>query len=330
MKGLILCAGKGSRLYPFTFSYPKSLIPVANTPLLHSCIDKLVEQEVSEIGIVIQKSQESLIRSSLENVTRWSTNITLIYQKDPKGIADAILQAEHFIGQDSFILLLGDNLISISLSQLKKQIEEHGNHAALLLSEVDSPQDYGIAEVEDHRIVKLVEKPKAPKSNLAVLGAYGFTSSIFEAAKKIEPSARGEYEITDAIQWLIQQGYSVSYHQAEIANIDVGTLQRWLDANRKMLREMPVENDIHPSVILKNCKIIAPVSIEAGCILEDCVVGPYVSIGADSTIESCYIRDSILLSNVHIKQLSHAVVNTVVGIGSTLAGLEAKRKGDEE
>ncbi|MGG4128513.1 sugar phosphate nucleotidyltransferase [Paenibacillus illinoisensis] len=330
MKGLILCAGKGSRMYPFTFSYPKSLIPVANTPLLHSCIDKLVEQEVSEIGIVIQKSQESLIKSSLENVTRWNANISFIYQKDPKGIADAILQAEHFIGQDSFILLLGDNLISISLSQLKKQIEEQGNHAALLLSEVDSPQDYGIAEVADHRIVKLVEKPKAPKSNLAVLGAYGFTSSIFEAAKKIEPSARGEYEITDAIQWLIQQGYSVSYHQAEIANIDVGTLQRWLDANQKMLREMPVENDIHPSVTLKNCKIIAPVSIEAGCILEDCVVGPYVSIGADSTIKSCYIRDSILLSNVHIKRLTHAVVNTVVGIGSTLAGLEARRKGDEE
>ncbi|MCM3782122.1 sugar phosphate nucleotidyltransferase [Neobacillus mesonae] len=324
MKGLILCAGKGSRLYPFTITYPKTLIPVANEPLLHGCIDKLIEQNISEIGIVIHPSQEAVIKESLQRISRWNINITYIYQNQPLGIANALLQGQDFIGQDSFILLLGDNLISTPLTKLKEQVEQQGNHAALLLAEVENPQDYGIAEVEQDKIVKLEEKPKTPKSNLAVLGAYVFSSMIFKACQEVKPSARGEYEITDAIQWLIQNSYPVSYHEAEISNIDVGTIERWIEANRKVLKEMPGENHIHSSVTVKNSKIIPPVSIAQGSIIEDSVIGPYVSIGEGSTIQDCTIEDSILLSHVHLKQLTHPMIKMVVGSGSALTGTKAK------
>lgn len=329
MKGLILCAGKGSRLYPFTISYPKTLIPVANVPLLHGCIDKLTEQNISEIGIVIHPSQESIIKESLQKISHENINITYIYQHKPEGIANALLQAKDFIGQNSFILLLGDNLISISLSKLKEQVELQGNHAALLLAEVDNPQDYGIAEVVGKKITMLEEKPKNPRSNLAVLGAYVFSPSIFKASEMVKPSARGEYEITDAIQWLIQNDYPVSFYKAEISNIDVGTMDRWIGANRKMLKEMPYENYIHPSVILKNTKIISPVSIDQGSILEDSVIGPYVSIGEGSTVKDCVIEDSILLSHVHLNKLFQPILKMVVGSGSAIVGTEEKGGGEE-
>ncbi|MGG4092448.1 MULTISPECIES: sugar phosphate nucleotidyltransferase [Paenibacillus] len=320
MKGLILCAGKGSRLYPFTRSYPKSLLPVANAPLLHACIDKLVEQQITEIGIVIHPSQETLIRASLEYVKRWNADFTYIFQYEPKGIANAVLLAQSFIGNHSFIMLLGDNLISISLSELRERAEAEGNHATLLLGEVDTPQDYGIAEVKDNRIVRLEEKPQAPKSNQAVLGAYVFTPTLFEAARKIKASARGEYEITDAIQWLIERGYQVSYAVADKPNIDVGTVPRWLEANRVTLQARRT-SDIHPSVVLENCTLIEPVSIAEGTILKDCTIGPYVSIGASSFVENCHLENCVVMGQVHLKQLLQPLENTVIGHGSVLLGV---------
>ena len=328
MKGLILCAGKGTRLYPFTISHPKTLIPVANVPLLHGCIDKLIDQNITEIGIVIHPSQESSIRESVQKIGGQNIRITYIYQLRPAGIANAILQAKDFIGQDSFILLLGDNLISTSLQILKDQVDTEKNDAALLLTEVDYPQDYGIAEVAGSKIVRLEEKPLKPKSNLAVLGAYAFSSSIFKAAETTKPSARGEYEITDAIQWLIQEGYPVAYYKTEISSIDVGTVERWITANRKMLKEMPNESYIHPSVIVKNSTILGPVSIEQNSVIEDAVIGPYVSIGENSTINGCSIQDSILPSDVHIKKIGQPIRKMVIGSGSTWVGIE--EKGEDE
>lgn len=324
MKGLILCAGRGTRLYPFTISFPKTLIPVANIPLLHSCIEKLIEQNITEIGIVIHPAQESSIKQSVQKMSHWNISVTYIYQHEPTGIANAILQAKDFIGQDSFILLLGDNLISISLTNLKEQVDKQGNDASLLLTEVDNPRDYGIAEVAGTKIIKLEEKPQHPKTNLAVLGAYAFSPSIMKATEKIKPSARGEYEITDAIQWLIEHGYSVAFHKSEEPSIDVGTLERWIGANRKMLEENPSENDIHPTVIIKNSKIIAPVSIDGGTVIENAVIGPYVSIGENSQVDGCMVQDSILLSNVYLKQLPHPIQKTVVGSNSIWVGIDKK------
>ncbi|CAM4260920.1 glucose-1-phosphate thymidylyltransferase [Paenibacillus endophyticus] len=330
MKGLILCAGKGTRLYPITLNFPKTLIPVANISILQACIEKLTELAIVEIGVVIHPSQEGLIREQVGHGEAWGAAITYIYQYEARGISDAVRQAQTFIGEEAFLLLLGDNLISQSLAELKLDVEERGSHGSLLLAEVANPRDYGIAEVLEGRIVQLEEKPKAPKSKLAVLGAYAFDSTIFEAVDHIKPSPRGEYEITDAIQWLIEHGKQVTYHVTEQLNMDVGTVGRWLDANRQMLAVLPPQNAIHKSVVAENCTIIAPVSINQGCVLKNCVIGPYVSIGADSQIEGCHIENSILLSGVHLKHIPYPLKDTVIGRQSAMTGLQAQKEGGNE
>lgn len=330
MKGLILCAGKGTRLHPITLKYPKTLMPVANTPILQTCIEKLAEQGIVEIGIVIHPSQESEIREQFGNGESWGVTITYIYQTEAKGISDAVKQAQPYIGEDAFLLLLGDNLISESLTELKKDVEERGSHGSLLLAEVENPQDYGIAEVLEGRIVRLEEKPQNPKSNLAVLGAYAFNQSIFKAVKDIKPSARGEYEITDAIQWLVDHNSPVTYHITEKLNMDVGTIDRWLEANRRTLDELNNEGTIHETAILNNCTIITPVSIGQGCVLKDSVIGPYVSIGAGSHIEDCRIENSIILNGVHLKHMSYTLKDTVIGFRSVMAGIHPRGDGSDQ
>ncbi|OZB92151.1 sugar phosphate nucleotidyltransferase [Paenibacillus sp. XY044] len=326
MKGLILCAGKGTRLYPFTLAYPKTLIPVANRPLLELCIEKLKKQGITEIGIVIHPSHEAAIKEQAGTGERWGANITYIYQTDPKGISHAIRQAEHFIGNDCFLLLLGDNLILDELTELTKLVKTNGCHAALMLSEVKNPQDYGIVEVINNRIVRLEEKPIVPKSNLAIIGAFAFTNTIFSASAAIGPSPRGEYEITEAIQWMLDQGCSVSYYLSTKPNMDVGTLERWLEANRMMLDNGKEPGEIDGTAVLDNCKIIAPVRIGQNCVLKDCEIGPYVSISAGSNIEGCRIENSIILNDVHLKQAVNPIKNSVIGFQSMMVGLHSPRK----
>ncbi|MBO7744839.1 NTP transferase domain-containing protein [Paenibacillus sp. MWE-103] len=329
MKGLILCAGKGSRLYPFTYSRPKTLIPVANTPLLQLAIVKLTEIGIGEIGIVVHPSQEAGIREQLGEGEALGAAITYIYQREAKGIAHALKQAEAYIGGQPFMLLLGDNLISASLAALKDDIESGAAQASLLLAEVEVPQDYGIADIRDRRIVGLEEKPQEPKSNLAVLGAYAFTKEIFVAAGDIRPSKRGEYEITDAIQRLIDWGYAVTYRVTDQLNIDVGTTDRWLRANRKLLAAEASASRIHGSARLEGCTIVEPVAIGKDCVLKDCRIGPYVSIGAGSTLDNCSIENSIILNGVHAKDVPFPMKNVIVGDRAVLAGVPG-HKGVEE
>ncbi|UVI28626.1 sugar phosphate nucleotidyltransferase [Paenibacillus spongiae] len=323
MKGLILCAGRGSRLYPLTRSYPKTLIPIANIPILQTCIEKLIEQEIDEIGIVIHPSQDAIIKEQIGNGERWSLKLTYILQDEPMGISDAIKQAIGFIGGDSFLLLLGDNLISESLSELNALVSSQRYHAALMLAEVHNPRDYGIAEVAGQRIVRLEEKPQYPRSNLAVIGAYAFSSSIFKAVAAIPPSSRGEYEITDAIQWLIDQGDPVAYHITDKRNFDVGTMERLLEANRYKLGQMESVLPNKTSV-LENCRIIPPVAIGNGCVLRNCIIGPYASIGAGTSIEGCRVENSVIFSQVHLKYLPYHVKDTVIGFRSVLTGSQSE------
>ncbi|SFF17239.1 glucose-1-phosphate thymidylyltransferase [Paenibacillus catalpae] len=321
MKGLILCAGKGSRLYPFTNNLPKTLIPVANTPLLQLSIVKLMELGIDRIGVVIHPSQEADIRGQFGEGEALGISITYIYQHEAKGIANALKQAKDYISGDAFLLLLGDNLISAPLSDLKSDVEFGGVQASLLLAEVAVPQDYGIAEIQDSRIIGLEEKPAHPKSNLAVLGGYAFTKEIFDAVDEITPSKRGEYEITDAIQWLIDQQHAVAYHVTDQLNIDVGTMDRWLLANQKLLDAKALKKRVHDSVRLERCTIVEPVSIEKDCVLKDCQVGPYVSIGAGSKLENCQIENSIILNGVHMKDLTFPIKNVVIGEHSIVSGV---------
>ncbi|WP_165822374.1 sugar phosphate nucleotidyltransferase [Paenibacillus montanisoli] len=321
MKGLILCAGKGSRLYPFTYSQPKTLIPVANTPLLQLSIVKLVEIGIDQVGIVIHPSQEASIRGQFGEGEALGISISYIYQHEAKGIAHAVKQAEAFMSDEAFLLLLGDNVISAPLSVLKKDIELGGVQASLLLAEVAVPQDYGIAEIRDSRIVGLEEKPTNPKSNLAVMGAYAFTKEIFAAVSEITPSKRGELEITDAIQWLIEQRHDVAYHVTDQLSIDVGTMERWLQANQKLLDAVASNNRVHNSARLERCTIVEPVSIGKDCVLKDCRIGPYVSVGAGSLLENCHIEECIILDGVHVKDLPFPLKNVIIGDHSIVAGV---------
>ncbi|NBD27339.1 sugar phosphate nucleotidyltransferase [Paenibacillus glycinis] len=321
MKGLILCAGKGSRLYPFTYSRPKTLIPVANTPLLQLSIVKLMELGIDQVGIVIHPSQEAGIREQFGEGEALGISITYIYQHEARGIAHAVKQAKAYVSDEAFLLLLGDNLISAPLSALKDDIELGGVQASLLLAEVAVPQDYGIADIQGARIVGLEEKPKNPKSNLAVLGAYAFTKDIFAAIGEIRPSKRGEYEITDAIQRLIEQRQAVAYHVTDQLNIDVGTMDRWLKANQKLLGTDASKNRIHGSVRLEGCTIVEPVSIEKDCVLKDCRIGPYVSVGEGSKLDNCQIENSIILNGVHAKDLPFPLKNVIIGDHSIFAGV---------
>ncbi|RKD25767.1 glucose-1-phosphate thymidylyltransferase [Ammoniphilus oxalaticus] len=320
MKGLILCAGKGTRLQPFSFSQPKTLLPVAGKAVLQYCVENLVKSGIKEIGIVMHPSQEG-IPALIGNGQPFGCHVEYIYQTEQKGISHAVKQAEQFIGKDPFILLLGDNLIGEQLQTLIDSYRKQGSDGAILLSEVENPQDYGIAEIDGNEIVGLEEKPQQPKSNLAVIGAYLFESPIFEAVKAIPPSARGEYEITDAISWLLEQSYNISYTVTEKLYSDVGTVARWLDANQAVMRrEWGDKSSIGDNVTLENCKIIPPVIIGANSVLKNAVIGPYVSTQERVHVENCQVASSILLEEASLKDLSTPIVNSVFGREVRLKG----------
>ncbi|CAH8771873.1 NTP transferase domain-containing protein [Paenibacillus dendritiformis] len=309
MKGLILCAGKGSRVQPFSSDTPKSLLPVANKPLLFYCIEKLVELNIQEIGIVIQRDHQAMFEARLGHGEQWGITVTYLYQDIPLGIADAVKQAESFIASDRFMLLLGDNLIAQSLSGLRDLVERKGRDAGMLLGRVAYPQDYGIAEVKGDLVIGLEEKPERPKSNLASLGAYVFTPAIFRAIYSISPSPRGEYEITHAIQWLIDHHHSVAYSITDENHSDVGTTERWLEANRWVLEGLessgqPIREHDYPG-----CRIIPPVLLDPSCELTDCTIGPYVTIGPRARLIDCHVKNSILLEDV---SMEHSELNSVI------------------
>lgn len=314
MKGLILCAGKGTRLRPLTYSQPKTLLPVANKPVLMYAIDQLIHTGINEIGIVINPSQKKLIHEHIHLINHPNLSLKYIYQKNPKGIADAVRQAEHFIGNEPFLLLLGDNLIQESLEEIKRQVLIHKRNGAMMLARVENPSEYGIAQIENGRIIRLEEKPSAPTSNLAVIGAYAFDHHVFKAVRKIPPSNRGEYELTDAIQWLIDQGYSISHTITDKHYSDVGTVHRWLEANRWKMDELTAGRSIiAPTSTIHQCTIIHPVLIDEGCTLKNATIGPYVSIEAGVTIEECLIENSIILKGTHLKRIPIKIKNSVFG-----------------
>lgn len=328
MKGLILCAGRGTRLYPLSFSQPKTLLPVANQPVLHYAIRKLTEIGVTEIAIVMQPSQTQ-IRQFVGDGTRYGVTVSFIEQHQPLGIAHAVSLARSFMQGDAFVLLLGDNLLIDSLQPLRDVFRMSGADCAVLLSEVERPQDYGIAELKAGRIVRVEEKPKHPKSNLAVIGAYCFNSRIFDCIDALKPSARGEYEITDAIQMLIDRGHMVAHTLTTGMYFDVGTVDRWLSANRCVLsRELGDEVRIGEGSVVENCEMVGPLVIGKGCRLSNCKLGPFVSIQDGVELVNCrHIQDSILLDHTTLKDIDWVISKSVFGRSSYLAGNSPAQSG---
>ncbi|GGD75573.1 sugar phosphate nucleotidyltransferase [Paenibacillus nasutitermitis] len=310
MKGLILCAGNGKRLRPFTHSLPKTLLPVLNQPILLKCIQSLEESGITDIGVVIRHDQKSIMDYLSE--VHLSVQVTFLFQTEPLGIANALLSAEEFLGGDSFILILGDNLITVPLQELQDAFA--GNDGALMLSPVDNPQEFGVAIISENRIVQLEEKPENPKSNLAVIGMYAFSSKVFDAIRCISPSPRGEYEITDAIQQMISSGLNISYSVTSHAFFDIGTPERWLDANESLLSERTEE--IGTGTVLENCTLNGHVLIGNGCLIKNATIGPNVSIGDGCIVMNGILTHSICLNNAYLDLSGLTVSRSIFGKNS--------------
>ncbi|GIW44317.1 MAG: glucose-1-phosphate thymidylyltransferase [Candidatus Binatia bacterium] len=341
MKAVVLCAGLGTRLRPLTFSTAKHLIPVANKPVLFYGIESLVEVGAREIGIVVSRESRPLIQNAVDDGSRWGARVTYIEQHKPQGLAHACACAEEFVGGEPFIMYLGDNLLPDGLRAPVSLFQSSGANAVVLLKEVDDPTHFGIAEVQGNRIVRLVEKPKHPPSNLAIVGGYIFDRNIFDSIRRIRPSWRGEYEITDAIQDLVDRGFLVVPYVVPGWWKDTGKPEDILDANRVVLQGMhtaiegkvDAASELHGTVIVAagaeivNSRIEGPVIIGSEARVFGAHVGPYVSLGDRVHVLHSTVRNSVIMEDSRIEHLSLPLRDSLIGRrvivrgGSSASGL---------
>jgi glucose-1-phosphate thymidylyltransferase len=327
LKGLILSGGAGTRLRPITHTSAKQLVPVANKPVLFYGIEALVEAGVEEIGIIIAPETGDEIRAAAGDGSQFGAKITYIVQDKPAGLAHAVLTAEEFIAGSPFVMYLGDNLLADGLRGLVASFRESEPDALILLTPVEEPEHYGVAELDGERVVRLVEKPKDPPSNLALVGVYLFQPAIFEAARALEPSWRGELEITEAIQSLIEDGHEV---QSEVVSgwwKDTGQLADMLEANRLVLEEVETRIDgevgedckiegrvvVEAGAKLSGSTVRGPAVIGAGARIEGAYVGPYTSIGEDVRICRSEIEHSIVLAGSVVEDLGTRMEASLLG-----------------
>ncbi|ADI32011.1 glucose-1-phosphate thymidylyltransferase [Staphylothermus hellenicus] len=318
MKGVILHGGAGTRLRPFTFTGPKQLIPVANKPVSQYVLEDLTNSGIKDIAIVLGNIYPELVVKYYGDGSRFGCRITYINQGKPLGIAHAVGLAEEFVGNDRFVVYLGDNLLQHGIKKYVKRFEKGDLDALILLKEVEDPRRFGVAEFDENgNLVRLVEKPKIPPSNYALLGVYFFTPVIFDMIKRLKPSWRGEYEITDAIQMLIDNGYKVGYEIVKGWWFDTGKASDILTVNAVILDERvrrEIKGDIINSKIEgrvrigKGTRIIdsvvrGPAVIGEGCVIRNSFIGPYTSIGnnveiSGSSIEYCIILDDAVIKDI--------------------------------
>jgi glucose-1-phosphate thymidylyltransferase len=332
LKGLILSGGRGTRLRPITYTSAKQLVPVANKPVLFYGIEALAEAGIDEIGIIISPETGAEIRKAAGDGERFGISITYIEQKEPLGLAQAVLTAEPFLGDSPFVMYLGDNLLRDGVTDLVSTFRNEEPDALILLTPVSDPENYGVAELDgDKRVSRLVEKPQEPKSNLALVGVYMFTPSVFESARAIEPSARGELEITDAIQHLVDGGKRVDPHIVHGWWKDTGQVQDMLEANHLILDDLEeridgelVDSRVEGRVVveagakLERATVRGPAIIGAGAVLRDAYIGPYTAVGPDVRIESAEVEYSIVLEGSSIKNLEGRIEASLVGKNVTI------------
>jgi len=313
MKGIILHAGHGTRLRPLTHTGPKQLLPIANKPMSEYCIESLKNAGVTEIAIVIGGVGSNKVREYYKDGEKFGVKITYIEQDEPRGIAHAVSLCQNFVKNEKFVVFLGDNLINASISDFRKNFENSEHEALLLLCEVDNPEQFGIAYLDNDKISKMIEKPKNPGSNLAITGIYFLTPKIFEKIKKLKPSWRNELEIVDALQMILDSNEIISYDIITDFWKDTGTPNDIIRANQIILNNMKhsfsgvksSDSEItgnvslgKNSIIKKDCKIIGPVIIGKDCIIENnSIIGPNVSVDDNSKISKCRIEDSIIMQN---------------------------------
>jgi len=290
MKGIILHGGHGTRLRPLTHTGPKQLLPIANRPMSEYCLDSIKETGITDVAIIIGGMGSNKVKEYYGNGKNFGVNITYIEQDEPRGIAHAIRLCKEFVNNEKFLVFLGDNIIQKPITDFVENFNKSDYDATVLLCEVDNPSRFGIADVENEKIVKITEKPKKPASNLAVTGIYLLTPLIFEVIDNLKPSWRNELEITDALDNLLKQNDNIGYETITDYWKDTGTPEDILNANRQVLEHICNQTGGNPSIIGKNCKIDESASI-----------GPNVSIGDDTIISSdVVIENSIIMSGCKI------------------------------
>ena len=327
VKGLILSGGKGTRLRPITHTSAKQLVPVANKPVLFYGIESMAAAGITEIGIIIAPETGDEIRAAAGDGSRFGVAISYIEQEAPLGLAHAVLTGEHFIGSAPFVMYLGDNLLRDGISELVDAFRSEAPDALILLTSVPDPEHYGVAELDGGgRVARLVEKPSQPRSDLALVGVYMFTAAVFDAARSISPSGRGELEITDAIQHLLDTGLRVDPHVVRGWWKDTGQVQDMLDANRLILEDLSerIEGELHdsriegrvviePGVRLERATVRGPAVIGAGSRITDAYIGPYTAIGDDVEIARAEIEHSIVMSGSSLLDLEGRIEASLIG-----------------
>ncbi|WP_328708519.1 glucose-1-phosphate thymidylyltransferase [Microbispora hainanensis] len=313
MKALVLAGGSGTRLRPITHTQAKQLVPVANKPVLFYGLESIAAAGIREVGIVVGDTHAE-IEAAVGDGSRFGLQVTYLRQEAPLGLAHAVLIARDYLGDDDFVMYLGDNFVVGGIEGLVERFRARRPSAQIMLTRVSDPRQFGVAELDaGGRVVALVEKPSEPKSDLALVGVYLFTPAVHEAVADLKPSWRGELEITDAIQWLIDAGHDVEPSIISGYWKDTGNVADMLEVNRLVLESLEprIDGDVEDSEIIgrvvveagasvRHSRIVGPVVVGAGTVISSSYVGPFTSIGADCLLSGSEIEYSIVLSRASI------------------------------
>jgi len=341
MKGLVLAGGTGSRLRPITHTGPKQLVPVANKPVIQYGIEDLRDADITEIGVVLGNKGREEIQAFLGDGSAFDVDITYIIQGEPLGLAHAAGCAREFVGDDDFVMYLGDNILKQGIGEFVESFRSGDYTAGIALQAVGNPQQFGIADVtEDGTVSALIEKPDDPPRDLALIGIYVFSPAVFDAIEQLEPSWRGELEITDAIQALIDDGEAIDSHVVEGWWKDTGKPEDILDANRLVLEDTPGERagtiaegaEVTGRVALAETATIGEGAVVRGPVTigpettigQETYLGPYTAVGANCHIENAHVENSVIVGDSEITA-NETIVDSLLGRGATIRSAEGLR-----
>lgn len=331
MKGLILCAGFGTRMRPLTYTGAKHLLPVANKPIIEYAIEALAEAGIRDVGMVVGGPTREQIEEAVGDGSRFGIRATYIAQETPRGLAHAVSTGREFVGDSRFVVYLGDNIIHGGIRDFVERFDEAAA-AQVLVAEVEDPRPYGVADSRNGRVVKLIEKPPTREINRAIVGVYAFTPDIFDAADRIDPSPRGELEITDAIQRLVDDGKLVTAVEVTSWWADTGRPEDVLEVNRRLLHDLAPRIEcakgedwevvgpvaIGPGTQVRRSKIRGPVIVGRDCEIDGCYIGPYTSISDGCVLRDTEVEFSILLPGVRVSDMPLRIDSSVIGARSRL------------
>ncbi len=342
MKAIVLCAGKGTRLRPLTHTTAKHLIPVANRPVIFYTLETIKKAGITDIALIVSPYNREEFEQTIGDGSEFGLNVSYVVQQEPKGLAHAVWVAKDFLGKDDFLMYLGDNMIMEDLKPFVENFRENDVDASILLTPVEDPRRFGVAVVEGGKIVRVVEKPKVPPSNLAIIGVYMFRTIIFDGIENIKPSWRGELEITDAIEYLIENGYDVRAHIVYGWWKDTGKPEDLLEANRKILENLKGSSilgnidekstvqgnvEIGEGSVVVNSIIRGPVVVGENSVIKNSYVGPYTSVGNRVTVDGCEIENSIIMEESVVVDVSERIDSSILGKKTKVVKSSEKPRG---